>query len=50
VGKGLEIFLIMAGAVVLLVALLIGGFAWWLSSNKCGPLAPPVVPWTDRQG
>ncbi|MDH3225514.1 MAG: hypothetical protein OEM67_00270 [Thermoleophilia bacterium] len=33
-GKGLRIFLIVVGAVVLLVALLIGGFAWWLSSNK----------------
>jgi hypothetical protein len=33
-GKGLKIFLIVAGAVVLLVALLIAGFAWWLSSNK----------------
>jgi hypothetical protein len=32
--KGLKIFLIVAGAVALLVALLIGGFAWWLSSNK----------------
>jgi hypothetical protein len=33
-GKGLKIFLIVSGAVVLLVALLIAGFAWWLSSNK----------------
>jgi hypothetical protein len=33
-GKGLKIFLIVTGAVVLLVALFIGGFAWWLSSNK----------------
>ena len=33
-GKALKIFLIVAGAIVLLVALAIGGFAWWLSSNK----------------
>ena len=33
-GKGLKIFLIVVGAIVLLVALLIGGFAWWLSSNR----------------
>jgi hypothetical protein len=33
-GKGLKIFLIVVGAIVLLVALLIGGFARWLSSNK----------------
>ena len=33
-GKGLKIFLIVVGAVALLVALLIGGFAWWFSSNK----------------
>ena len=33
-GKGLKIFTIVAGAVVLFVALLFGGFAWWLSSNR----------------
>ena len=33
-GKGLKIFLMVTAAVILLVALLIGGFAWWLSSNK----------------
>ncbi len=32
-GKGLKIFLIVVGTVVLLVALLIGGFAWWLTSH-----------------
>jgi hypothetical protein len=33
-GKGLKIFLIVVGVLALLVALLIGGFAWWFSSNK----------------
>ncbi len=32
--KGLKIFMMVAGAIVLLVAILIGGFAWWLSSNR----------------
>jgi hypothetical protein len=32
--KGLKIFLIVVGAIVLLVVLVFGGFAWWLSSNQ----------------